>query len=79
MRRAAEEAGVQRRPPRATRAPTARCAGRLLALLRDAEDAVDAAVLDDAWPDEVQRERALASLLDDGLVVAVSGGYALPA
>ena len=26
-----------------------------------------------------QRERALASLLDDGLVVAVTGGYALPA
>jgi A/G-specific adenine glycosylase len=35
--------------------------------------------LDAAWDEPVQRERALASLLDDGLVVrAGDGRYALP-
>jgi len=30
------------------------------------------------WPDAAQRDRALAGLLADGLVVAVDGGYELP-
>ena len=30
------------------------------------------------WPDAVQRDRALAGLLADGLVVATAEGYELP-
>jgi A/G-specific adenine glycosylase len=53
--------------------------GRLLAVLRDADGPVDAALLDAAWDEPVQRDRALRGLLDDGLAVAVSPGvYALP-
>ena len=44
------------------------CRGRLLALLRDADGSVTAAELADAWSDGIQRERALASLVADGLV-----------
>jgi A/G-specific adenine glycosylase len=42
--------------------------GRLMAVLRDAEGTVARERLDRAWPEDVQRERALASLVDDGLV-----------
>jgi len=53
--------------------------GRLLALLRAADGPVGATELDATWPEEVQRERCLASLLDDGLVVPAPGdAYALP-
>ncbi|MEJ5913903.1 A/G-specific adenine glycosylase [Pseudokineococcus sp. 1T1Z-3] len=53
--------------------------GRLLALLREADGALGAADLAAAWPEEVQRERCLSSLLDDGLVVPAPGdAYALP-
>jgi A/G-specific adenine glycosylase len=56
------------------------CRGRLLAVLRDTDGVVPRARLDAAWPDATQRARALAGLLDDGLVVEVEpGGYALPA
>ena len=34
--------------------------------------------LDAAWSEPVQRERALQSLLDDGLVVEKDGRFALP-
>lgn len=44
------------------------CRGRLLALLRDVDGSVTAAELADAWSDGIQRERALASLVADGLV-----------
>jgi A/G-specific adenine glycosylase len=59
------------------------CRGRLLAVLRDAEGSVDRSRLDAAWPDAEssypgQRERALASLLDDGLVVREGQRFALP-
>jgi A/G-specific adenine glycosylase len=73
------EAGVRTRPAQGYEGTDRQARGRLLALLRDAEHAVDAAALDATWPDHVQRQRALGSLLDDGLVVAVPGGYALPA
>ncbi|RAU93537.1 A/G-specific adenine glycosylase [Mycolicibacter senuensis] len=54
--------------------------GRLLDVLRDNEFSVTRADLDVAWPaDAVQRERALASLLDDGLVEQLADGrFALP-
>jgi A/G-specific adenine glycosylase len=43
--------------------------GRILAVLRDTDDAVDPAAVTTVWDDAVQRDRALASLLDDGLVI----------
>jgi A/G-specific adenine glycosylase len=56
--------------------------GRLMAVLRDAEDSVPRTRLDGVWSDDVQRDRALASLLHDGLVVETDerGGrrYSLP-
>ncbi len=54
--------------------------GRLLAVLRDAEQVVGQELLDQVWDDPVQRDRALAGLIDDGLIVRVAPGvYALPA
>lgn len=44
------------------------CRGRLLAVLRAAHAPVGRGELDHVWADDVQRERALDSLLDDGLV-----------
>jgi A/G-specific adenine glycosylase len=54
------------------------CRGGLLAVLRDAEGSVTRGQLEEAWADAVQRERALASLLDDGLVVQEGQRWALP-
>ena len=54
------------------------CRGRLLAVLRDAEGAVPPRAMDRAWDDKPQRDRCLASLLTDGLLVRVPEGYALP-
>jgi A/G-specific adenine glycosylase len=55
------------------------CRGRLLAVLRDTDGVVSSRRLDVAWPEPVQRARALAGLLDDGLVVAHGRqGYSLP-
>jgi A/G-specific adenine glycosylase len=44
--------------------------GRLMAVLREAEGSLARQRLDAVWPEPVQRERALQSLLDDGLVVS---------
>ena len=53
--------------------------GLLLAVARDAPGPVAARELDAVWPDVEQRQRALAGLLDDGLLVRASGRrYALP-
>ncbi|WP_395657046.1 A/G-specific adenine glycosylase [Nocardioides sp.] len=55
------------------------CRGRLLAVLRDREGPVHRTALDAAWSEEVQRVRCLASLVEDGLVVAAGPEtYALP-
>jgi A/G-specific adenine glycosylase len=55
------------------------CRGVLLGVLRSADGAVPRAELDASWPDAVQRERALASLVTDGLAVpAPDGGFRLP-
>lgn len=55
------------------------CRGRLLAVLRDAPGSVDPTRLDAAWDEPEQRQRCLASLLTDGLVVRTDDGrYALP-
>ena len=74
----AEEAGVRTRRSQGYEGTDRQVRGRLLAVLRAAEDAVEPSALEGTWPDPEQRERALASLLDDGLVVTVPGGYALP-
>ena len=55
------------------------CRGRLLGVLRDSEGAVHSSRLDAVWASATQRDRCLASLLDDGLVVRTSEEtYALP-
>ena len=55
------------------------CRGRLLAVLRDAEGPVHLSALESAWPNGAQRQRSLAGLLDDGLVVQVGPTtYSLP-
>ena len=54
------------------------CRGRLLAVLRDAPGSVNAAALVEAWSLDDQRDRALASLLEDGLVVREDDRYRLP-
>ena len=54
------------------------CRGALLAVLREADGPVTADALARAWPDPIQRGRALTSLVSDGLVVPVSGRWSLP-
>ena len=55
------------------------CRGRLLAVLRHAEGPVEKAALDDVWSEPLQRERALAALIEDGLVDPLDDGrYTLP-
>ena len=52
--------------------------GRILAELRASELPVPASRIRELWHDDAQRERALAGLLSDRLVVEVGGDYALP-
>jgi A/G-specific adenine glycosylase len=53
--------------------------GRLLDVLRAAQEPVDAAALEPAWDDAVQRSRCLDSLLTDGLVEQTADGlFTLP-
>lgn len=52
--------------------------GLILAELRASDIPVTPAEVEAVWPDAVQRDRALAGLIADGLVVAVDGGYELP-
>ena len=52
--------------------------GMLLDVLRDGDGTATAARLDAVWPDDVQRARALASLIDDGLVARCGDTYSLP-
>lgn len=47
--------------------------GRLLGVLREHPGSVTRRQLDAVWGDDVQRERALLSLVDDGLLVPVEG------
>lgn len=54
------------------------CRGRLLAVLRDTDGSVAREKLDAVWADAVQRERALAGLITDGLVARDGDRYALP-
>jgi A/G-specific adenine glycosylase len=55
------------------------CRGRLLAVLRHATGPVEKTALDEVWDEPLQRERALAALIEDGLVDPLDDGrYALP-
>jgi A/G-specific adenine glycosylase len=54
------------------------CRGALLALLRASDDPVEDQQLRASWHDVAQRQRALASLVHDGLVVPVGSGWSLP-
>lgn len=67
------------RPVQAWAGTDRQCRGRLLGVVRDAEGEVPAERLTAAWSDAEQRERCLAGLLEDGLLVrSGAGGYALP-
>ncbi len=52
--------------------------GRVLGALRASDGPVDEATVATLWPDEAQRERAIASLVADGLVVRRDGLLRLP-
>lgn len=52
--------------------------GIIMAELRASDIPVTAREIESLWADDAQRERALASLLADGLMIAVAGGYELP-
>ena len=55
------------------------CRGRILALAREDHAPVHRSRIDSVWPADEQRERCLASLVDDGLLVPAGGdAYALP-
>ncbi|MGH3446381.1 MAG: A/G-specific adenine glycosylase [Nocardioidaceae bacterium] len=50
------------------------CRGRILALLRDSHAPVPLPAVDEVWGDVDQRQRALTTLIDDGLVVETGAG-----
>ena len=55
------------------------CRGRIMAVLRDADGPVHQSRIDAVWPDDTQRERCLAGLVDDRLIVAAGpSAYSLP-
>ncbi len=72
-------ADAPRKPAQRYEGTDRQARGRILGVLRASREPVAAALFDAAWPaDAVQRERALASLLADGLVVAAGAErYAL--
>jgi A/G-specific adenine glycosylase len=54
------------------------CRGAVLAMLRSSDKPIHDSDLAATWQDAGQRDRALASLMQDGLVVAVGSGWSLP-
>jgi A/G-specific adenine glycosylase len=78
-RRAGRPVVVAPRRRQAYEGTDRQCRGALLAVLRSSDVQVARAELDLVWPDAIQRDRALASLVLDGLVVGDDDhGYALP-
>ncbi|MFC5176670.1 A/G-specific adenine glycosylase [Nocardioides taihuensis] len=69
-------------PPRKVQAwagTDRQCRGRLLGAVRDTDGPVHVSRLEAAWPEAAQRERCLAALVADGLLVrAGESAYALP-
>jgi A/G-specific adenine glycosylase len=71
--------GPRRRPQRYA-GTDRQVRGLLMAVLRESTEPVPRTRLDLVWPERVQRTRALAGLVEDGLVTALPGEcYALPA
>ena len=54
------------------------CRGAILAVLRGRDDPAPIELLTEAWPDQDQFTRALASLVADGLIQSSPAGYRLP-
>lgn len=52
--------------------------GAIMHIVRQTHGLVPMMQVDSVWPDTAQRERAIASLIADGLLVADNGGYRLP-
>jgi A/G-specific adenine glycosylase len=70
----------ERRPGQRYEGTDRQCRGRLLALLRESPNPLRQEHLDAAWPDAVQRARALDALVADGLVDPLPDGtFSLPA
>ncbi len=68
-----------RRPGQTYAGTDRQCRGHILAAVRDSDEPVDAATVTRVWPDAQQRDRALASLVADGLIVDREDGcLALP-
>lgn len=73
------DADPRRRRTQAWHGTDRQCRGALLAVVRAAPASVLGSELEAAWDDGVQRERALASLLADGLLERTRAGrYRLP-
>jgi A/G-specific adenine glycosylase len=79
-RRAGGPADVHaaRRRPQPWEGTDRQARGRVMAALRARGGAVSGAELAATWPDAAQRERAVASLVADGLVETVGGRFRLP-
>jgi A/G-specific adenine glycosylase len=69
--------GAQRRG-QAYQGTDRQCRGALLAVLRASDEPIAGGELAEAWQDLEQRDRALASLVQDGLVVAIGNRWSLP-
>jgi A/G-specific adenine glycosylase len=54
------------------------CRGALLAVFRSSDEPIPYRDLAKAWQDSRQRDRALASLVQDGLVIATGNRWSLP-
>ncbi len=54
------------------------CRGALLGVLRSSDEPVTSDELAASWPEAGQRDRALASLVADGLLVSSGERWALP-
>ncbi|MEV0649333.1 A/G-specific adenine glycosylase [Phytomonospora sp. NPDC050363] len=69
--------GPSRKPQRYT-GTDRHVRGLIMAVLRDAADPVARAALDTVWHEPERRERAMAGLLADGLIVESAGAFRLP-
>jgi A/G-specific adenine glycosylase len=81
--RSGKPASPAKRPGQRYVGTDRQCRGRLLALARESDDAVNEDAVRKTWDDDAQRQRALDSLIADGLLVAVAGqagelSYRLP-
>ena len=78
LRRGRPAAPVRRGQP-AYQGSDRQCRGRILAILRNASGPVPASALTASWTDSAQRARALAGLIQDGLLVrGADGSLTLP-